>query len=244
MRINLRYQIILFSSFELEATPEVLSTIKDSLNEEELVVTPMLEAIIGVGPNGATSVGRPRFASNDGSFSFYVKSDCAAFEWVNVNIGVTDVMPFDTFCKKVTDICDKVSYLQNHQYRRIGMIRTTFIDEVNQQDVFGYFNNTIKYFKGKEMKDWNCFIPAQAVICGNVEANATSRIQHISTKVNKDSSTQKFDGISLTTDVNTTALNTVDKYSLNEIKQFVAELKEIEYQITNDSYNVIVNGNN
>lgn len=236
--------MILFSNFEIQATPEILSYFESALNGEGLIVTPMLETIIGVGPTGATSVGRPRFTSNDGSFSFYVKSDCVAFEWVNVNIGVTEVLAFDSFCKKVMEICDKVSYFSQKNYCRIGLIRTTFIEGVDQQEVFGNFNKVIKYFRGKEMKDWNCFIPAQTYICDGVEANATSRIQHITTKVNKDSTTQEFDGISLTADVNTSALNTIDKYSLTDIKQFLSELKEIEYQITNDSYNVIINGNN
>ena len=241
MRINLRYQLILFSSFELQASLDVISRIRDSLNDEGLNVTPMVETIIGVGPTGTTNVGRPRFASHDGAFSFYVKSDCLAFEWVNANIGVTEVLPFDSFCKRVIEICEKVSYFSQHNYRRVGLIRNTFIDEIDHQVVFQKFNNVIKFYNGREMKDWNCFFPAKAFICDSIEVNATSRIQHLTTNVKRDSIAQVFDGISIISDINT--LNLQDKYSFSEVRQIISELKSIEYQITNETYNVITDYN-
>ncbi len=244
MRINLRYQLVLFSSFDLQASPEVINTIKTELNDDGLAVTPFIETIFGVIPGGPTNVGRPRFATSDGSFSFFVKSDCLAFDWVNVDIGVSPVLSFDNFCKISLAICEKIGFFSQHNYRRIGLVRTTFIDEVNQQHVFDSFSKTIKYYSGKEMKDWNFFFPAKTFIGNSIEVNATSRLQHLITNVNRKSQNQVFDGVSLTTDVNTVASNSQDIYSLTDIEELLLEMKDIEYQITNDYYNVINYGTN
>lgn len=242
MRINLRYQLILFSSFELQASPEVINTIKTELSDDGLAVTPFIETIFGLNPGGPTNVGRPRFATSDGSFSFFVKSDCLAFEWVNVDIGVSPVLSFDNFCKKNMDICERVGFFSRQNYRRIGLIRTTFIDEVNHQQVFECFSKTIKYYVGKEMKDWNLFFPAKVFIGNNVEINATSRLQHLITRINRNSQNKIFDGVSLTTDVNTVSSNSQDIYSLTDIEGLLTGMKDTEYQITNDYCNVINNG--
>lgn len=245
MRNNLRYQLILFSSFDLNTSQEVLNAIKTALNDDRMNVTPFIETIFGINPGGPTNVGRPRFASTDGTYSFYVKSDCLAFEWVNVDIEVTPLLSFDAFCKKSIDICKRVKYFAEHYYRRIGLVRTTFIDEVDQQKVFDYLCRPIKYYEGKEMKDWNCFLPAKTFIDGGkIEVNATSRIQHLTTRVNRLSSNQLFDGISITSDVNTLASNNQDKYSVTDIEHLLCEMKDVEYQITNDYCNVINNDSN
>ena len=243
MRINLRYQLILFSSFDLEANPETIKIIQSSIGSE-LVPTPMIEGIINALTSEQKRTTRPRFSTQDASFCFYAKSDCLVFEWVNVDIGNTKEISMDSFCKQSKDICQNVDFFANHMYRRIGLIRTTFIDEIDSQKAFFAFNNPIKYYCGKEMKDWNVFIPAKVSIANNIEVNATSRIQHVITRVNRDSINKEFNGISLTTDVNTAARPTQDIYTLADIERMMGEIKDIEYKITNETYDAVIGANN
>lgn len=240
MRINLRYQLILFSAFDLEANPDTIKKIQSSLGEE-LVPMPMIEGFINTLTHEQHGTMRPRFSTQDSSFCFYAKSDCLVFEWVNVDIGKTIEVSLDTFLKQSNDICKKVDFFANHKYRRIGLIRTTFIDELDTQRIFATFNSPIKYYQGKEMKDWNVFIPAKVIIGNDIEVNATSRIQHIITQVNRDSKNQIFDGISLTTDINTAARLAQDIYTLADVETMMGEIKEIEYRITNETYDAIIN---
>lgn len=242
MRINLRYQLILFSSFDLEANPETILKIQSSLGEE-LVPMPMIEGFINAVTHEQKRTMRPRFSTQDSSFCFYAKSDCLVFEWVNVDIGKTPEISLDSFCKQSKDICRNVDFFTNHKYRRIGLIRSTFIDELDTQKVFAAFNNPIKFYLGKEIKDWNVFIPAKVLIENDIEVNATSRIQHIITRVNRDSKNQIFDGISLTTDINTAVRPAQDIYELADIETMMSEIKEIEYRITNETYDAIINSN-
>lgn len=242
MRINLRYQLVLFSDY---------SAVRDDSNTQEFflgtlqdygfAIRPLVEATVG--PAGVTSQARPSFTSQDGAFSISINSDKATFDYVYTDINVSHSISLADFLEKVFDVGNRIGLFSERCYRRVGLIRHTFIDEVEVNRVYNLFCNHIRFYDNLEMKDWCVFFPARKILSDGREINATSKIAHISTVVRRNSANQPFDGIAIITDVNTLASNSVDNILWESMKSIIREIQRVEYDITNQTCNAI-DGNN
>lgn len=242
MRINLRYQLVLFSDY---------STVRDDPNTQELflgalqdygfALRPLVEATIG--PAGVTSQARPSFSTSDGAFSISINSDKATFDYVYTDINVSNMISIADFLEKVFDVGSRIGLFSERHYRRVGLIRHTFYDEVDVNRIYSLFCNHIKFYDSLEMKDWSVFLPAKKNLSDGRGINATSKIAHINTSVRKNSAIQPFDGIAIITDVNTLASNNVDNIPWESMKSIIREIQRVEYDITNQTCYAI-DGNN
>ena len=242
MRINLRYQLVLFSDFLLvRDDANTHDLFLGTLQDYNFAIKPLVEATIG--PAGVTSQGRPSFSTPDGSFTISINSDKVTFDYVYTDINVSNSISLADFLEKVYDVGNRIRLFSERHYRRVGLIRNTFYDEVDVNRTYSLFCNHIKFYDNLEMKDWSIFLPAKKYLSDGREINATSKIAHINTIVRKDSNNQPFDGLAIVTDVNTLASNNVDNISWESMKSIIREIYRVEYDITNQTCNAI-DGNN
>lgn len=239
MRINLRYQILLFSDFsQVQNDTKTQESFLASWSSYNFNLKPLFEATIG--PTGVISnQSRPSFISLDGSFSVNLYSDHLLIEAVDTDINVFTMMSFAEFVDKVLDICSRSSVFLSQKYKRVGVIRQMFYKDIDHKRTYSRFCNGIKFFDNLDMNDWSVFFPANKTLSDGRVVNATSRISHIKAMVRMDSKDQLYDGIATMTDINTLASNIKDNISWEEMKNIIKDIQKIEYDITNQTAEAI-----
>lgn len=238
MRINLRYQIVLFSDFmKVQDDTKTRETFLECWKSYDFRLKPLIEASLG--PAGISNQSRPSFSTADGSFSVNIHSDQVVMEALNTDINVFKMPSMAEFMDRVFDICSKSNLLSSQRYKRVGMIRQVFYKDIDINRAYKRFCNGIKFYDNLEMNDWSIFFPAHKVIANSRIINATSRIDHVKTMVKMDSMNKPFDGIASITDVNTLATNRVDNISWEEMRMIIKDLQKIEYEITNQTADAI-----
>ena len=238
MKINISYQLVLFSDCSnLIGDPQLIERIQKEIVEFNMGIKPMVEVVID--QTGVHNKSCPCYVSHDQVFSLVINSDRMTFKAVNVDIDVVKMCSMAEFLNRVYEIGDKTSIISSRLFNRVGLIRTTFFENVDLVTVFKFFSNHIKYYDNLEMLDWNFFFPARVHLSDGTEINATSRISHANVMVHRNSMSQKFDGISLVTDVNTVVQNRGDSISWDSVKALIEKLQKNEYDIRNQTANVI-----
>lgn len=239
MRINLRYQLVLFSDLtKIQNDIKTRDLFLASWQSYNFVVKPLLET--NIGPTGIISnQSRPSFSTSDGFFSVNIHSDKIVIEAVNPDINVFKMISMADFIDRAVDVCSKSELLSSQMFKRVGLIRQMFYQNVSLKEVYHRFCNGIKYFDNLDMNDWSIFFPAHKETTDGRVVNVTSRIEHIKTIVRMDSVDKSFDGIASLTDINTLATNRIDNINWETMKVIIKDLKDIEYDITNQTADAI-----
>ena len=209
----------------------------NALRNYSFVAKPLIEPVID--NTGIRNLNRPSFITPDGALTINVLTNKTLIEYLNRDIYVVNPITMSDFIKEITDILSKVSLFSGASYKRIGLVRQTLIDEIDQQLVFNCFCRGINFYKNLKMTDWNVFFPAKKETANGKIINVTSRISHLVAPMKINSSIKQFDGVSIVTDVNTLSTNRIDNLSWNDIESIIRELQKTEYEITNQTINAI-----
>jgi hypothetical protein len=232
--INLKFQVVLFGSFEdISPKPETLKYLIDAFAEKELIPTTIQE----LGPNGIFN--RISLKSSDNVWNLQFMSNRIDIEKTNKNIGETKMESIDDFITEANDIIKRLDEKFHKKYNRLSLVTRNLLKEMNPDEIFSIFSKiskTIEFYDLNKPVDWRNRIVSRIPLKISEEEtiNVISDINRLKGSLKINSKIQEIDRVELKFDINTFQGNTEYRFSLEDIGIFLEEVTKIEKQLILD----------
>jgi hypothetical protein len=227
--INLKYQVVLFGSYEdIAPNPETIKYFIEKFSDKGLIPTTFQE----LSPNGV--INRFSLASSDGKWLIEFSSNRIDINKTNKDIGVTDIGEINQFIVEIQEIVGIINEKFPKKHNRLSLITRYLFSEMDDKtmsSIYTKLNNTIELYKKHPIADWNNrAVSRVAYNIGDVSElfNIISEVKRTIGNHSFNSKIQKIDRVELMFDLNTYQGNTDYRFDLNSVNMFLNTVTEIE----------------
>lgn len=241
-KIDLRFQLALFGNFD-DIIPNV-DTIKyflEEFSERGLIPNHYHEVNIDATTGTSSKGNRLSLTSSDQSWDVKFGFDRMDIVLSNSNIDVIEMPAQESFINDCNDIYTTVIKRFPKKVKRIGFVNQFFISDLDLSVVVDKFSRPTQFysesgaieFKNKIVGRSSIKIPEEEIV------NVSSELTWLKTNLKVEDKNSLFEGLLLTTDVNTISENGEYRFDLDRIEKVIEESLKITNRLTEEYFSIL-----